>query len=752
MRRFSIIAWLTLSTMWLAACGGSACDVTGEGAGGCSGGTGGVSSITVSVSPATIASDGSTSSTITAVAKNASNAVVSGETMGFTASAGDITVTQPTTDATGSAVATLTAGSAASGTVITVTATIGTVKATATVTVASTQETITLTTSLPQILSDGSQTATLTALVKDASNNVVPGVTVSFVATSGALAVTQPITDKTGSAIATLTPGGDPTNRTITVTATEGGATATIAVPVTGTTLAVSGSPTLVLNSTGTYTVALANSAKTGIANAAVTLTSSLGNMLTPATVTTATTGQASFTVTATKSGTDTITATALGLTATTSVAISAQNFSFTTPASTATTTDVDLGSNQTLSVVWTVNGVAQVGQVITFAATRGTLSSTTATTDSTGTATVTISSTVAGPAAVTASTSSSAGLSAQTSLEFISTTPASIDLQASPATIATQGQSTLTAVVRDANNNLVEGQVVTFATVNDTTGGTLSVPSAITDAQGRAQTVYTASTTTSSTNGVVVKATVQSTPSVTTTADLTVGGLSVGLSLGTGNTLTQLPSGCGSSGTTLCTEFEVQYSVVATDSAGNPVPNVAVTLTVHALEYYKGYYAAGGPPWAQTVTASCPNEDASQLGVVAADVNDGVLEAGEDGCQANSSLGLAAIAPGTITPAVCNPEGNRNGKLDPGATAVVSPGTVTTDSTGTGTFSVIYPQSIAWWVTVQLIATATVSGTETNASVNFLLPILTADLTATAQPPGDPSPYGIATSCSNPN
>jgi hypothetical protein len=768
MRRLSIIAWMSAAVLLTACSGGSRTIIGTPTSTGTGTGTVTVSTVSVAASSATIAADGSTTSTISAIAKDSNNVLVGGATITFTTTAGDLTVTQATTDATGLAEATIAAGSAPAGTAITVTAADGTVKGSTKVTVSSTQETITLTTSLPQILSDGSQTATLTALVKDANNNVVPGVTVAFTATSGALVVTKATTDATGSALATLSPGGDPSNRTITVTATAGGATTTIGVPVTGTTLSVSGSPTLVLNGTGTYTVAVANSAKTGISNTAVALVSSLGNTLTPASVTTASTGQASFTVTATKSGTDTVTATALGQTATVSIAVSAQNFAFTTPSSSATTTNVDLGSNQTLSVVWTVNGAAQVGQVITFAATRGTLSSTTATTDAAGTATVTISSSVAGPATVsasTAATASSSGITAQTSLEFISITPVSIDLQASPATIAAQGQSTLTAVVRDANNNLVEGQVVTFATVNDTTGGTLSVPSAITNAQGRAQAVYTASTTTSSTNGVVVRATVQSNQSVTTTADLTVGGLSVGLSLGTGNTITQLPANCGSAGN-LCTEFEVSYAVVATDSAGNAVPNVAITLTVHALDYMKGTYTGGGTaPWVQSIAAICPNEDASQLLAVPADVYDGVLEAGEDGCQANTTLNLATLysynpatppaAPNTpnIYPAVCNPDGNRNGKLDPGVTAVVSPGTVTTDSTGTGVFNVIYPQSIANWVTVQLIATATVSGTETNASVTFSLPILSADVVATpTPPPGYPSPYGVASSCSIPN
>jgi len=54
--------------------------------------------------------------------------------------------------------------------------------------------------------------------------------------------------------------------------------------------------------------------------------------------------------------------------------------------------------------------------------------------------------------------------VTAQTAIEFIATVPASIDVQASPATIATQGsQSTITRLVRDRQNNLVEGQTVNF-------------------------------------------------------------------------------------------------------------------------------------------------------------------------------------------------------------------------------------------------------------------------------------------------
>jgi hypothetical protein len=91
---------------------------------------------------------------------------------------------------------------------------------------------VTVTTSTPTILSDGSNSATITALVRDATNNLIAGVPVTFTANSGGVAVTRGTTDASGSATATLTTAGDPTLRTITVTATAGGMNATVNVQV----------------------------------------------------------------------------------------------------------------------------------------------------------------------------------------------------------------------------------------------------------------------------------------------------------------------------------------------------------------------------------------------------------------------------------------------------------------------------------------------------------------------------------------
>lgn len=573
-------------------------------------------------------------------------------------------------------------------------------------------------TSTPQIPSDNSKSATITAIVRDSNNNAVSGASVLFSSTSGLLAGSPAVTDDSGTATATLSTPGAWANRTITVTASVGSISSTVQVAVAGTSVSVSGPASLVKGSQGTYTVNLTDFAGNPIANQTVAVTSSAGNTLSAASLTTDANGHATFQVTAVNAGNDTLTATVLGQSATETVAVSAQNFAFSAPlpVSPATSVLVPLGTSQAVTVVWTTNGTAQAGQVITFSTTRGAFAggavSTTATTDSSGTATVDISASSAGPAVVTASAT---GVTAQLALTFIATTPAAIDLQASPSTIATLGQSTITAIVRDANDNLVEGQTVTFQ-LTDVTGGAISVGSATTDVQGRAQTVYTASSTASATNGVMITATVQST--VTSSVTLTVGGQAVFLSLGTGSQIYENPDK---------TQFSVPFIVQAQDSAGNAVNGVAITLKVHSLDYAKGVWVSG-TPWTWQPSIECANEDV---------YGTGIFQSAEDV--------------------------NSNGKLDPGDIASVSPGSVTTaastytsgDTTfttnGSASLTVSYPEDHASWVEVVLTATATVQGTEASTTSTFWLPVAATYVASpTVHPPGVSSPYGIDSTCAD--
>jgi hypothetical protein len=772
MRTFASISALLAITLAIAGCGGgdSGCGKvtggTGSGTTSCAPGTTPPgttpASLTVSSTAATIPADGSATTTIKVLAKDANNNAMSGVVVTLAASSGTLSGGSSTTDATGTVTATLSAVGASAGATITVTATAGSVSGKASVSVVATQQTITLLTSSPQIPSDDSKPTTITAIVQGANNQLLAGVPVSFQATSGAIAAVQTTagagasphvpagtTDANGQAQATLTTPGNPTNRTITVTAVvgTGATTATIAITVVGTTLTVTGPTSLILGSAGPFNVSLTDSGSNGIVGQVVSIASANGNTVSAPTVTTDASGHATFKVTAATAGNDTVSATALGLTGTQALAVSSQNFAFTTPTANST---VPISTAQNVTLVWTNAGAAVVNQPVTFSTTRGVfagnLATTTVTTGPTGAATVSLSATTAGPATVSAAAT---GVSAQLALIFVATTPAAINVQASPATIPTQGQSTISAVVRDAQNNLVQGQTVDFQ-LTDKTGGAISAATAVTDVQGQAQTVYTATTTASTSNGVQVTATVQGTAIPPGTANLTVGGQTVFLSLGTGSIV--VPNATD-------TQFSVPYVIQALDSGGNAVPGVKVTLTVHSLPpsslapnsgspayttdsahyaYAKGqWFPTGGTPaWVQanavvpvvpaTVPATytytpiihCLNEDVNGTGI---------FDASEDL--------------------------NLNGRLDPGDVAAVTPGTVTTDSTGTANVNVTYPEDHALWVQVKLTATATVNGTQSTTSAVFPLPMEASKLTTpTVDPPGRFSPYGISNSCSNPN
>ncbi|MGH8142378.1 MAG: beta strand repeat-containing protein [Steroidobacteraceae bacterium] len=739
MRNLALILVMLVAAASLAACGGDngSAFASQGGSGTGSGSTTQVAMIGLGAASLQVPADGSAGTLIQAMALDSNNNAVPNATVSFGASRGGALQNETTTtDANGIATATLYAAGAAAGSSITVTAAAGSAHGTLGINVVKDQQTVTVLASAPQLPSDSSTAVTITAIVRNASNQLEPNVAVNFVASSGgitpvqttagaAASVAAGTTDANGTAAASLTPAGDPSNRVITVTATAGTSSGTVNVAVIGSTLTVTGPSSLVLGSSATYTVALTDSGSNGIGNTALNVSSALGNTVTPASLVTDSTGHATFQLTATMAGSDTVTAAGLGLTATQALSVSSQNFNFTAPAANAS---VDIGSSQAVKLVWTNGGVPVANQTVSFSSTRGTVTST-AMTDATGTANVLVSSTTAGPAVITASaTDGGVSVTAQLPLNFIAMTPASLDLQASPATVPVQGQSTISAIVRDASNNLVQGQTVNF-TLTDNTGGTLSVGSAVTDVQGRAQVVYTASTTASAANGVQIAATVLGT-SVTNTVYLTVGGQTLFLSLGTGNTISE---------NTSKTQFILPYAVQALDSGGNAVSGVQITLTVHSLPpddpapggspdftasssvyaaYAKGIWTKGTSSWVQSVAADCLNEDVDGTGI---------FESSEDL--------------------------NANGKLDPGDVAAVSPGTVTTDSTGSANVTITYPEDHAAWVQVRLTATATVAGTQTSTTSTFWLPMLASYLTnLTVTPPGVVSPYGIAASCADPN
>jgi hypothetical protein len=592
------------------------------------------------------------------------------------------------------------------------------------------------------IPSDNSVPANFTAYVRDGNNNFVANVPVIFSADTGGVSVTQATTDTNGVAKAAISTLGNKTNRTITVTALADKIKATATVDVAGTTIAVQGPTSLTTGQQGSYSVALNDSAAKGIAGATVTVSATGGVTAGSTSFVTDNQGRGTVTLTGGTSGTGTLTVSGMGQTATASVQVSGNALSFTSPSA---NTNVPLGQTQSITVNYLVNGAApNPAATISLATTRGQLSVSSVTTDGSGNATFTITSANAGGAIVTATVGAAA--SASLPLQFISQTPAHIDVQPSLFTLApntppkTDQQSTISAVVRDSANNLVTGALVTF-NVTDVSGGYLTVSSATTDLQGRAQTVYVAGSATSAANGVHVTGNVLNSSGAivdSKTVDLTVAKRQVFISIGTGNGIVANSSK---------TQYQKDYIVQVTDSNGAGVSGVALSMSVLSNFYFKGYRIKGTTDWTDCYTV--PIDQCTNMAGLGATVFPHTDSAHNDlwGCQDEDTLVAATAHNGILDP---GEDLNGNGKLDAGNIALVSPATITTDANGFATVSVFYPEEYAYWVQVTLQAQTQVQGTAFFAQSTFMLPGLDTDFQIANTPPGPTSPFGIGNSCTD--
>jgi hypothetical protein len=566
-------------------------------------------------------------------------------------------------------------------------------------------------TSSAELSSATNSSLTFTVVVKDASNQAIPGQTVTFSASSGNLSgsLPTPTTGPAGEAITTvsLTPGADRTNRDISVTITAGGVSKVVTIPVTGTTLTVSNDSSILLGANATVTARITDSAGQPIANVALAVTSSLGNAISPTNPTTNAQGAATFSYTGTRAGSDTITVTGLGAKGTGVILVSADQFSYESPASGST---IAVGATQTVTVRILSGGNAVVGQTVNFSTTRGTLTPTSVVTDSTGRASTVVTSNSSGPANVVAQTGSA---QVTLPLTFIAVAPASISLQVNPGAIppntagSTTNQATLRATIRDAAGNPVPNRVVTFSATSDPSNGVISPGSAVTDESGTASAQFIPGSSGTGSNQTLFTAAVQGT-AITGSASLTVNAQALFISMATGNVV----------GSLNVTTYEKEFSVYVTDATGAPAANRVVQLSFVPDFYAKGFMRFSDPVWSPVTYTVCPNEDANR---------NGVLNPGEDF--------------------------NNNTRLDPGLPVVVTPASVTTGANGFATFKLQYGENYVPWVGGQLTARASVSGTESVSSQFYVLEGQAADFTAEdVAPAGVNSPFGTATSCSDPS
>lgn len=584
----------------------------------------------------------------------------------------------------------------------------------------------------------------LTAIVLSASKQTVSGKTVNFSTIPGETAFISPspplVSDKNGFVTAKLFLGTDRSNRAITVTATADSATTTSNIDVTGTSINLSGVNALAFGTSAPFTFTLKDSSENPIAGVALSVTSTKGNTITPASSVTDSRGQVTATVTATAAGDDVITATAAGARKTQALSVSSDSFAFTLPAAPvapATTIDIPLNTATNVSVNWKQTGAPVSGNV-TFAATRGTITGTPIATDpATGsTPVVTISSNSSGPAIISA-TGQSGTPAATINVVFVARTASNVTGQAVPGTIQhttgvasqTSNAATISAVVRDGSQNLVKDALVNFNITQDPTGGALSATSVKTDIYGTASVIYTAGNTSSAQNGVTISATAISiagvplVPTVTGITTLSVSGQSVLVRLGSDN--------LAASNSPASPTYSKTFAAIVTDTSGNPVVGTAVHFALRPGQYRKGSHTrvitGSGPSgyWDPgPVTVSCPNEDRDF---------DGFLKVPPD---------IENQAPGT--------PGNGYGSLQPGMPASVNL-TGTTDDKGVAVAIITYPKNHGFWTEVTLEARTGVTSNDPPAYTTFVLPVLSIDFSdVKVFPPGKDSPWGVGSSCAD--
>jgi len=563
-------------------------------------------------------------------------------------------------------------------------------------------------------LSSAGAITDITAFVKNSANVGLADQPVVFSASSGTLQNPSVVTDATGAATVKLIAGSDKSLRNIIVTVAAGTASGNVVIPVVGTRISVAGNGSLQTGSGAvSYTVSALDSSNNPIGQSKLAVTSSLGNSVSSSSLTTDATGSASFVYTPNKAGNDNLTVSGLGTSASTSIIINTIDFAALSPAS---NTPIAIGAAQTIRVQYKNSGLGVAGQLVAFSTTRGTFVTSTGITDVSGQASAVLSSTTAGPAVVVAQISGIGSVNLP--VQFVATTPSSIIVQANPGgvlpnTSGIANQSTIEAVVRDANGNAVANRQVNFTIVQDLSNGTLVPGNATTDANGRAEVKFIPGAISTPANGVIIQAEVASKNIIGRTL-LTVNGKAVFITLGFGNNISNLDE----------TTYSKQFAVYVTDANGVAVGNQSVSLSVIPEQYYKGTLSKLGDVWLYTTTpTSCVNEDSVLNGQP--DLN-GILDSGQDV--------------------------NRDGKLTPGNVAVAAPGNVMTDEFGRATFALQYGEQFAPWVRARITATASVAGTESRQSILFGLTGSVEDFTADTPPAGGTSPFGSSTSCTNPN
>ena len=655
---------------------------------------------------------------------------ISNEIIQFSSEAGNIfSQNSAVTNAQG--IATVSIGTSAGPDVISAIALEGTVLTSAPLAVAANEQEISTPVRLRVISNEsvietgGNDLARITTLVTDENNRVLSGKEVTFSSTGGVLQNISGTTNEAGQATAELSLAGDFRNQDITVTAEADGQVGDVLIMAEGSKVSVAGPTALVSGDTAELEITLVGGNEQPIVNEVLSIESIAGNTIQPSTAVTDANGKVNITVSS-ESGTDRIIVAALDSTVTAAHELQVAADVLTVNAGSFDSLPVSTFSP--FSVQWTSNGFPVAGQMMRFSTTAGVVraagstgagsSSIDVPTDTTGLAQVEIFSNSAGPATISFSDSLDSDPTSQFEVNFVATVPDAVTVNATPASVSTGNSSTVSAMVVDAFGNPVKDTIVEFSSP-DLRGGSLSPVSAITDSDGNASVTFTGGNLPTETDGITVTATTTDFPSVTpATVNMTVTERQLNVIIGLAGTIVEQQSD---------TRYSITGVVQVTDGAGRPVPDATIQVFVTPTIYRFGQLIpfdndgnGSDDVWALATTTECVAEDQN---------GNRILDAGED---SNANGILDPRDPALID-------------VDPVNEPTVIGGQITTDASGVGFFTLVYPQSNALYFDVTITARVEALGTEGVAVFDTELIMSAPDANdLNVLPPNDISPFGL--------
>jgi len=293
-----------------------------------------------------------------------------------------------------------------------------------------------------------------------------------------------------------------------------------------------------------------------------------------------------------------------------------------------------------------------------------------------------------------------------------------------------TNNRTEVRALFLGANNVPVKNVRVRFKIdPNNSVGGTITAGTSLSysDVNGAATTAYIPGSRSSPTDGLRLRACydLNDFPDFAATdacpgtskeisVKLTVVSEALSVTIGTNETIE-----IGASNLTYIQKFVL----LVVDSAGNAKADVQITPSLDLTAYAKGYYGpkfdTAQSAWIQTITAKCLNEDTNRNGSI-------------DGLE----------------------DVNGNAALDPRKSdaAISMVGSTKTDSSGTAVLKIEYPKSHASWVSFKITAAA-FGVLSPPAIYSGVLPADAKAIKTETPPPAFlVSPYGIVGSCTDPN